>query len=664
MEMNMTDFPWEKLPEEFLSRMRKLLPDKEYAAFLSSYGQERLFSLRVNPLKCSREVFLQCFSLPEGPAENVSGGKNPGEENPEGDYSGGKNIEGKDSGEVYSGGTDKSGVGVNAGLRPVPWEPDGFYYPLELRPGRVPWHEAGMYYIQEASAMAPAVLLGTRPGERVLDLCAAPGGKSTKLAACLQGRGLLVANEIHPERAKILSANLERMGVRNALVTNETPQRLASRFPLFFDRIAVDAPCSGEGMFRKEEEALVHWSPENVRMCAQRQLEILEEAAAMLKRGGTLVYSTCTFSPEENEGVIARFLAAHPEFAPVDVWKLPWIEAEKWGFERGRPQWADPEDGPVSGEGGARVGEEHPCAAMDLREEAMKNAAAGACRELSSCSVRLWPHRVPGEGHFAAVLRKKEADFRGGAESGPEKAFGQRESEAASVVAGGRGKQEAGYGRSGASLFAGEVSAEKRKKNKKSRKGAAPAGGRRGGYRDPKREQAIQLWREFREEALKLSGDSFPEENIILFGETLCLLPFPAGSLPIDGLRVLRPGLALGDVKKGRFTPAHALAMALKGEEAAQSISLPGRSPEAYAWIRGEAVRVCRMAPEGGEDRGGCPVLKKGWILVMIDGCGIGWGKIAENPSADGMLMVKNHYPKGLRRANWQAGGYVTFSGH
>lgn len=638
MEMNLTAFPWEKLPEEFLSRMWKLLPDKEYAAFLSSYGQERLFSLRVNPLKCSRELFLQCFSLPEGPAENVSEGKISGEENSEGENSGGT----KNSRGMYA--------GLSCGLRPVPWETDGFYYPEDLRPGKLPWHEAGMYYIQEASAMVPAMLAGARPGERVLDLCAAPGGKSTKLAACLQGRGLLVANEIHPERAKILSSNLERMGVRNALVTNETPQRLASRFPLFFDRIAVDAPCSGEGMFRKEEEALVHWSPENVRMCAQRQLEILEEAAAMLKRGGTLVYSTCTFSPEENEGVIARFLAAHPEFAPVDVWKLPWIEAEKWGFERGRPQWSDPEDEAFSGEGGARVCGEQPCAAMNLREEALKKAAAEAFRELSSCSVRLWPHRVPGEGHFAAVLRKNEADFRGGAES-------------ASVVAGGRGKQEAGIGRSGALLFAGETAAEKRKKNKKSRKGAASAEGRRGGCRDPKREQALQLWREFRAEALKQSGDSFPEENIILFGETLCLLPFPAGSLPIDGLRVLRPGLALGDVKKGRFTPAHSLAMALKGEEAAQSISLPGRSPEAYAWIRGEAVRVCRMVPEGGEDRGGCPVLKKGWILVMIDGCGIGWGKIAENPPADGMFMVKNHYPKGLRRANWQAGGYVTFTG-
>lgn len=623
-----TAFSVDKLPEEFLADMKKLLPGEEYAAFLSSYGQERLFSLRVNPLKCSREVFLQCFSLPEGPGENASGEKNSGEENSEGETSGEEKSEGEISGEENSEGEYSEGakssrgvnVGLSCGLGPVPWEPDGFYYPEDLRPGKLPWHEAGMYYIQEASAMAPAVLVGAKPGERVLDLCAAPGGKSTKLAACLQGQGILVANEIHPERAKILSANLERMGVRNAVVTNETPRRLASRFPLYFDRIAVDAPCSGEGMFRKEEQALIHWSPENVRMCAQRQLEILEEAAAMLKKGGTLVYSTCTFSREENEDVIAHFLAEHPEFEAVDVRTLMDADLKSRGFEYGRIACGDQDDPDRPG-----------------RTECFFGA------------VRLWPHRIQGEGHFAAVMKKKAADFRGGSESGAAKAFDP-------------GKQEAAAGRSGAPLFAGEAAAEKRKKNKKSRKGAALAGGNKGGCRDPKREQALQLWREFREEALKLSGDSFPEENIILFGETLYLLPFPAGSLPIDGLRVLRPGLALGDVKKGRFMPAHALAMALKREEAAQSISLSGTSPEAYAWIRGEAVRVCRTAPEGCADRGGDSVLKKGWILVMIDGCGIGWGKIAENPSADGMFMVKNHYPKGLRRANWQAGSSVFCS--
>ena len=162
--------------------------------------------------------------------------------------------------------------------------------------------------------MAVAALAGAKPGERILDLCAAPGGKTTQLAAAMRGEGLLVSNEIHPGRAKILSSNVERMGIPNAVVVNETPRRLAERFPAFFDRIVVDAPCSGEGMFRKEEQALLQWSPENVAMCAARQQEILEEAARMLRPGGILVYSTCTFAPEEDEGSAAAFLSRHPEF--------------------------------------------------------------------------------------------------------------------------------------------------------------------------------------------------------------------------------------------------------------------------------------------------------------------------------------------------------------
>ena len=166
--------------------------------------------------------------------------------------------------------------------------------------------------------MLPAELLAAGPGDRVLDLCAAPGGKSTQLAAKLKGRGLLLCNEIHPGRAKILSENIERMGIRNACVTNETPERLAERLPGYFNRILVDAPCSGEGMFRKNEAACQEWSPENVRLCAERQDEILDCAAGMLQPGGRLVYSTCTFSREENEGSIERFLARHGAFRLAD----------------------------------------------------------------------------------------------------------------------------------------------------------------------------------------------------------------------------------------------------------------------------------------------------------------------------------------------------------
>lgn len=210
--------------------------------------------------------------------------------------------------------------------------------------------------------MAPAALLDPQPGERVLDLCAAPGGKSTQLAGRMQGRGLLVCNEINPKRAKILSSNIERLGIANALVFNEHPKNLSGRFAGYFDKILVDAPCSGEGMFRKEVAAVTDWSEDTVLMCARRQAEILHSAAQMLRPGGRLVYSTCTFAPEENEGSVSEFLHTHPEFSVEEV-HAPW-------FSPGEPSWArDPAPG-------------------------VEN------------TFRLWPHKLLGEGHYCAVLKK------------------------------------------------------------------------------------------------------------------------------------------------------------------------------------------------------------------------------------------------------------------
>ena len=250
---------------------------------------------------------------------------------------------------------------------PIPWEPMGHYYDPESRPGLHPYHEAGVYYMQEASAMAPVVLLDPQPGERICDLCAAPGGKSTQIAGRLLGKGLLLCNEIEPKRAKILSRNIERMGIGNALVTNEHPAKLAERFPEFFDRVLVDAPCSGEGMFRKEEAAVTDWSVETVQMCADRQRQILHSAAQMVRPGGRLVYSTCTFSPEENEETVAAFLESHPEFSPEEA-HAPWF---------------------AKGENG---------------------------------SFRLWPHKLRGEGHFAAVLRRVGAEEAPDFDAKPQKA--------------------------------------------------------------------------------------------------------------------------------------------------------------------------------------------------------------------------------------------------
>ena len=228
--------------------------------------------------------------------------------------------------------------------------------------------------------MLPASLCPPVPGERVLDLCAAPGGKATQLAAALCGEGLLVANEIHPTRAGILSQNMERMGVRNAVVTNATPAELSKKFPAFFDRIVVDAPCSGEGMFRKEADAVTMWSPENVSLCAARQAEILDEAAKMLRAGGCLTYSTCTFAPAENEGAVLDFLSRHPEFEVVPSAAPAVVESREKGLlDGGRPEWAE--------------GYEQYSA--ELLEQ-IKHA------------LRVFPHHCDGEGHFAVLMHKKE----------------------------------------------------------------------------------------------------------------------------------------------------------------------------------------------------------------------------------------------------------------
>lgn len=259
------------LPIEFEKKMKAFLGD-EWEEFLYSYDNNRFQALRFNTLKV---------------------GKN-------------KSVE-----EEIAGIMDKLCIPMD---KKVTWANDAYYYDEEKRPGKHPYHEMGLYYIQEPSAMSAAALLAPKPGMRVLDLCAAPGGKSTQLATYLGDSGLLVSNEINTQRSRILSQNIERMGIKNAIVTNEDSFVLASHFPSFFNAIQVDAPCSGEGMFRKLPEAVEQWSTENVAICAARQKEILDNAAVMLKPGGVIVYSTCTFSREENEDVIEHFLESHSDF--------------------------------------------------------------------------------------------------------------------------------------------------------------------------------------------------------------------------------------------------------------------------------------------------------------------------------------------------------------
>lgn len=499
------------LPQAFRERMERLLGE-EYGAFLESFDGEREQGLRLNLLKTDPERFKR-----EAPFH----------------------------------------------LKPIPWAAEGYYYSREDRPGRHPLHDAGVYYIQEPSAMAVVELLDPKPGERVLDLCAAPGGKTSHIASRLLEKGFLLSNEIHPARARILSQNVERMGIGNAAVTNETPERLAGYFPEFFDRIAVDAPCSGEGMFRKDEGARSEWSPENVALCAARQAEILENAARMLKPGGIMAYSTCTFSPEEDEQAVEAFLKAHPDFRIKQVKKYP-------GLSDGVPEWS-----------------------------------LNKARELSD-TIRIWPHRAAGEGHFIAILERNgpvpEAEGRQGE-------GGERKKE--------RPLRETGRGR---------------------------------GAKSPaclKDKNILKDCRKFFEDSIKSRrwGDG-EWERLYLFGEQLYLL---SPELPaFDGLRVLRPGLHLGTLKKNRFEPSHALALWLREEEAARFCRLGLESGELSSYLRGGTVSLEQAKAHGATVGGIGSGQDKGWVLVTEgegewdSGYPAGWAKLSGG-------TLKNHYPKGLR---------------
>ena len=464
------------LPELFKEKMKSLLSEKEYDEFISSFEEDevRHHALRLNPLKVKEK--------PDFCKE------------------------------------------------PVLWEENGFYYDADSAPGKHPYHEAGIYYIQEPSAMSPVHFLDPRPGEKILDLCAAPGGKSTQIACRMDSEGILVTNEINRDRAKILSLNIERMGIKNALVLNEDSGHLSQIFEGYFDKILVDAPCSGEGMFRKNEEAFSEWSPENVEMCAERQKEILDNAAKMLVPGGTLVYSTCTFSPEENEKNVSSFLYRNPDFHVMHV-------ELTGGMENGRTEFAGPECNPEVAE-----------------------------------SVRLWPHRVRGEGHFLCVFKRD----------------GETVSGAASYIPGGRNIKA--------------------------------------------KSEMIKVFNTFAEECFDTSF-KLPKGIIISFGDQLYLAP---SDMPgINGLKVIRPGLHLGTVKKDRFEPSHALALAIKPENVKLSVDLPSDSADIRQFLNGQTLRLSESSFTG-KDK------VKGWCLVTTDGYSIGWGKLASG-------MLKNHYPKGLR---------------
>ena len=456
-----------ELPESFEKRMQEMLGD-EYESYIESYDNPRQYGLRINPMKITEEELAE---------------------------------------------------GSGFSLDPIPWTKTGYFYKEEDQPARHPYYSAGLYYLQEPSAMTPAARFPVEPGERVLDLCAAPGGKATALGAALQGKGVLVANDISNSRAKALLKNLEVFGISNAFVTNEVPQNLAERFEGFFDKVLIDAPCSGEGMFRKDPAVIKTWEEERPEYFAKLQKDILKNGVRMLRPGGKLLYSTCTFAPVENEGSISWILEQCPEMELIP------IEGYE-GFSEGNPAWGDGRE------------------------------------ELRRC-VRIWPHKMKGEGHYLALLRK------------------------------------------GKPLPVTDKQLLPGKKSKK------------------KLPEDLEVF-------LEDTTWELDAARLDVHGERVYYMP---EELPdVCGIRFLRTGLLLGELKKKRFEPSQALAMCLKKDEYKKVLDFPVSDERVKRYLKGETLDV--------EDMTGSK--EKGWYLVCVDGYPLGFGKLSGQ-------TLKNKYLPGWR---------------
>ncbi len=459
-----------ELPVAFCEEMKRILGE-EYEDYLHSMKDQRKYGLRVNTVKISVEEFQKIAPFP---------------------------------------------------LTPIPYVDNGFYYDGEMyQPAKHPYYFAGLYYLQDPSAMTPASRLPIEEGDVVLDLCAAPGGKATELAARLRGTGLLVANDISSKRAKALLKNIELFGVENSFIVTEYPQKLSEYFEGFFDKILIDAPCSGEGMFRKDPSMIKAWEQNGPAFYAGLQEDILRQALPMLKPGGLLLYSTCTFSPLENEGTVAKILAmdSHMELVEMKGYE---------GFASGQPEL------------------------IGSNEESIRRC------------VRIFPHRLDGEGHFLALFHKKET--------------------AEGVV----------------------MSCQQTRSGLKGEEKA--------------------LWEEF---AAHLKRDLQPVRIESKNG----MVYYMPESLPkLRGLRFLRSGLFLGEMKKKRFEPSQSLAMALRGEEFDNCLCLSVEDDRVIRYLKGETLSLT-------EEEAAAP---DGWQLVCVDGYPLGWGKKTKS-------TLKNKYHSGWR---------------
>lgn len=460
-----------ELPAKFCEEMKRILGD-EYQDYLASMGESRKYGLRVNTAKISVEEFEKMAPFP---------------------------------------------------LTRIPYVDNGFFYDADVQPAKHPYYFAGLYYLQDPSAMTPASRLPVEEGDAVLDLCAAPGGKATELAARLGGTGLLVANDISSKRARALLKNIELFGVENSFIVTEYPQKLRENFEGFFDKILIDAPCSGEGMFRKEPSMVRAWEQNGPEFYARLQEEILSQALPMLKPGGFLLYSTCTFSPLEDEGTVEKILRMDPDMELVPMKRYE-------GFAEGNP---------------ALIGS--------------RDASIRRC-------VRIFPHRLDGEGHFLALFHKQgQADL------------GQRGTGLSESRRGLRGEEK--------KLFE-----------------AFAAG----------------LSRVFEPERLECNNK---------------MLYYMPEKMPmVRGLRFLRSGLFLGEMKKNRFEPSQSLAMALRPDDYANCLDLSVDDERVLRYLKGETLVL------GGEE---CS-RPDGWVLVCVDGYPLGWGKKNRG-------NMKNKYHSGWR---------------
>lgn len=445
------------LPQEYIEKMQELLGD-EFEQYIESFNDTRLYGLRVNNLKISTEDFLKI-----APFE----------------------------------------------LEPIPWIENGFFYKEDAKPGKHPYYYAGLYYLQEPSAMTPANLLPVNENDIILDMCAAPGGKSTELAAKLNNTGLLFSNDISASRAKALLKNIELFGSRNVMVINEDPARIVDIYQGFFDKILIDAPCSGEGMFRKDNKLIKAWEKNGPEFYGEIQRSIILNGADMLKPGGYMMYSTCTFSKHEDEDTIKFLLEQRPEMSVVKASDYP-------GFTKGFDGFDD--------------------------------------------CIRIFPHKMPGEGHFLALLKKSED---------------------------------------------------------------APAV-----YHKPIEYKKIKLADELKD-FLELINSDIDTDRIQMVEDRAYLMPEFANDY--KKIRKLRAGLLLGEVKKNRFEPSQALAMALKMNEFANIINLKCDDVNVIKYLKGETLEIENDA-------------KPGWNLVCVDGYPLGWGKLTGT-------TLKNKYHAGWR---WQ----------